>query len=304
MRLRELLLGKPIPDSEAAEEQLGPVAAVPVLGLDALASAAYGPEAALTILIPLGAAGVGLVAPITAVIVALLLPLLFSHTATALKMMLLFRGGPQIVVVNAPWYLRLGHRLRRELPLLAGDALGAHRVLRDPPAARRRVPYLARHDHARPPVPELDERDLAGEAARPAARRVELRRGRRDRPQLGIAGEDGEAAGAQRPHRLAEDGVEPGGIELRPRPARRAGDGRARAKAAGARSGRARAEGQGRRDHRASKGHALDHRASDIARNFSAAPTCRAADHPGRAIGARSARGGRRRPARSRVRSP
>jgi hypothetical protein len=32
---------------------------------------------------------------------------------TALKMMLLFRGGPQIVVVNAPWYLLLRHRHRR-----------------------------------------------------------------------------------------------------------------------------------------------------------------------------------------------
>lgn len=39
--------------------------------------------------------------------------LLFSHTATALKMMLLFRGGPQVVVVNAPWYLRLRQRRRR-----------------------------------------------------------------------------------------------------------------------------------------------------------------------------------------------
>lgn len=82
MRLRELLLGKPIPDSEAAEEQLGPASAVPVLGLDALASAAYGPEAALTILIPLGAAGVGLVAPITAVIVALLLVVQASYRQT------------------------------------------------------------------------------------------------------------------------------------------------------------------------------------------------------------------------------
>jgi amino acid transporter len=82
MRLRELLLGRPIPDSEAEEEQLGPVAAVPVLGLDALASAAYGPEAALTILIPLGAAGAGLIGPITAVIVALLLVVQASYRQT------------------------------------------------------------------------------------------------------------------------------------------------------------------------------------------------------------------------------
>ncbi|MFP2956239.1 APC family permease [Myxococcus sp. 1LA] len=40
-----------------------------------------------------------------------------SHTATLLKMMLLFRGGPRIIVINAPWYLReppgLLARLRR-----------------------------------------------------------------------------------------------------------------------------------------------------------------------------------------------
>ena len=46
--------------------------------------------------------------------------LLFSHTATALKMMLLFRGGPQVVVMNAPWYLRPARRrlrLRRRGPV-------------------------------------------------------------------------------------------------------------------------------------------------------------------------------------------
>jgi hypothetical protein len=32
--------------------------------------------------------------------------LLHNHTASVLKAMLLFRGGPQIVVINTPWYLR------------------------------------------------------------------------------------------------------------------------------------------------------------------------------------------------------
>jgi hypothetical protein len=31
--------------------------------------------------------------------------LLHNHTASVLKTLLLFRGGPQIVVVNTPWYL-------------------------------------------------------------------------------------------------------------------------------------------------------------------------------------------------------
>src|SRR5690242_12522595 len=82
MSVRELLLGKPIPDSDAESEHLGPASAVPVLGLDALASAAYGPEAALSILIPLGAAGIGLIAPITAVIIALLLVVQASYRQT------------------------------------------------------------------------------------------------------------------------------------------------------------------------------------------------------------------------------
>jgi hypothetical protein len=31
---------------------------------------------------------------------------LHNHTATLLKGLLLFRGGPQVVVMNAPWYLK------------------------------------------------------------------------------------------------------------------------------------------------------------------------------------------------------
>src|SRR5512143_1805173 len=57
MRLRELLLGKKIPDEDADEERLGVSSAVPVLGLDALASAAYGPEAALAVLAVAGGRG-------------------------------------------------------------------------------------------------------------------------------------------------------------------------------------------------------------------------------------------------------
>jgi amino acid transporter len=82
MGLRQALLGRPIPDAEADEERLGPASAIPVLGLDALASAAYGPEAALTILLPLGAAGLGAIGPITAVIVALLLLVQASYRQT------------------------------------------------------------------------------------------------------------------------------------------------------------------------------------------------------------------------------
>jgi len=53
-----------------------------MLGLDALASAAYGPEAALTILIPVGAAGLSYFGPIVLVILAILTILYLSYRQT------------------------------------------------------------------------------------------------------------------------------------------------------------------------------------------------------------------------------
>ncbi len=82
MSLVARLLGRPIPDSEADAERLDVLSGVPVLGLDALASAAYGPEAALTILIPLGAAGLRLMPPITLAIVLLLTVVQLSYRQT------------------------------------------------------------------------------------------------------------------------------------------------------------------------------------------------------------------------------
>src|SRR5512138_1589555 len=82
MKVKELLFGKPLRTREEHVEQLGVAKGVPILGLDALASAAYGPEAALTILLPLGAAGVPLAGPIVAVIVVLLLVVQASYRQT------------------------------------------------------------------------------------------------------------------------------------------------------------------------------------------------------------------------------
>jgi hypothetical protein len=56
MSLRELLLGRALRSEEQEEQRIGTGRGVAVLGLDALASASYGPEAALTLLLPLGAA--------------------------------------------------------------------------------------------------------------------------------------------------------------------------------------------------------------------------------------------------------
>jgi amino acid transporter len=82
MDLIDLLLGRPLASKEARAEKIGPVAGIPIFGLDALSSAAYGPEAALTLLIPLGAAGISYILPVTFSIVVLLTIVYFSYRQT------------------------------------------------------------------------------------------------------------------------------------------------------------------------------------------------------------------------------
>lgn len=77
-----LLIGRPLATSEGPRHELGPWLGVPALGLDAICSSAYGPEAALTILLPLGVAGVSYIVPITAVIVVLSAIVYFSYRQT------------------------------------------------------------------------------------------------------------------------------------------------------------------------------------------------------------------------------
>ena len=81
-RILNLLFGRPLATSEERAEHIGPVAGIPVFGLDALSSAAYGPEAALTLLIPLGLMGVRYIVPVSAAIVALLIIVYFSYRQT------------------------------------------------------------------------------------------------------------------------------------------------------------------------------------------------------------------------------
>jgi len=76
------LMGKPLASSEERAECIGPIAGIPVFGLDALSSAAYGPEAALTLLIPLGMAGIAHIVPISLAIIALLAIVFFSYCQT------------------------------------------------------------------------------------------------------------------------------------------------------------------------------------------------------------------------------
>jgi amino acid transporter len=82
MQITHLLFGRPLATSEERAEHIGPAAGIPVFGLDALSSAAYGPEAALTLLIPLGLAGLHFIVPITAAILILLVILYFSYSQT------------------------------------------------------------------------------------------------------------------------------------------------------------------------------------------------------------------------------
>ncbi|HWD98253.1 MAG TPA: hypothetical protein VG345_04435, partial [Bryobacteraceae bacterium] len=81
-RILDFLFGRPLATYEDKQEKIGPVAGIPVYGLDALSSAAYGPEAALTILIPLGAAGLRYISPITGIIVILLIIVYLSYYQT------------------------------------------------------------------------------------------------------------------------------------------------------------------------------------------------------------------------------
>jgi amino acid transporter len=76
------LFGRMLASDEEGEQRVGVLAGIPMLGLDALGSAAYGPEAALTLLIPLGAAGLGYIGPISALIIVLLLVVYFSYRQT------------------------------------------------------------------------------------------------------------------------------------------------------------------------------------------------------------------------------
>src|SRR6202167_6444612 len=82
MDIVDLLLGTPLATEDETAERIGAVKGIPIFGLDALSSAAYGPEAALTLLIPLGMAGVVYIWPISISIVVLLGIVYFSYCQT------------------------------------------------------------------------------------------------------------------------------------------------------------------------------------------------------------------------------
>ncbi len=82
MSVLGFIFGRRLASDEQTQQKIGVLAGLPALGLDGLSSSAYGPEAALTILIPMGAAGLNCIEPITLAILALLTMLYFSYRQT------------------------------------------------------------------------------------------------------------------------------------------------------------------------------------------------------------------------------
>ena len=78
----DVLFGRPLASWEDKGERISPVQGIPIFGLDALSSAAYGPEAALTILLPLGLLGVRYIVPLTGAVIVLLIIVYFSYRQT------------------------------------------------------------------------------------------------------------------------------------------------------------------------------------------------------------------------------
>ena len=119
MNLVDTLFGRPLATEEEKAERIGPLKGIPIFGLDALSSAAYGPEAALTLLIPLGMAGAIYVWPITIGIVVLLGIVYFSYRQTIAAYP---QGGGSYTVAS-------GKSRRRGGPAVRGcahDRLCAH----------------------------------------------------------------------------------------------------------------------------------------------------------------------------------
>ena len=108
----ELCIGRPIGNREAGEYTIGIGTALPAMGLDAFSSASYGPEAALTILVATGAAGLGEIGAITWAIIALLAILFFSYWQT-------IRAYPN----NGGSYVVAKDNLGTDMGLLAAAAL-------------------------------------------------------------------------------------------------------------------------------------------------------------------------------------
>lgn len=118
MSLAQIFFGRRLANREQTKRRIGAFEAIPAMGLDGLGSSAYGPEAALTILMPLGAAGLAWITPIMAAIVLLLLVLFLSYRQT-------LAAYPN----NGGAYIVSRQNLGRNASLLAAAALMVDYVL-------------------------------------------------------------------------------------------------------------------------------------------------------------------------------
>ncbi len=116
--LGDVIFGRRLASADEEEQKIGPMAGVAVLGLDALSSAAYGPEAALTLLLPVGVLGLAYVLPISAIIIGVLLIVYFSYRQTIATYP---NGGGSYTVAK--------ENLGQPAALLAGAALALDYVL-------------------------------------------------------------------------------------------------------------------------------------------------------------------------------
>src|SRR5437762_1940573 len=82
MKLLDLLIGRKLANREGESEKITAIEGVPAMGLDGLASSAYGPEAALTILAPLGLMGLAYMGPVMLAVLVLLAILYISYWQT------------------------------------------------------------------------------------------------------------------------------------------------------------------------------------------------------------------------------
>lgn len=80
--LRQVLLGRRLANRESETRKIGPLEAIPAMGLDGLGSSAYGPEAALAVMAALGAASLSWIGWVMAPILLLLAVLFASYWQT------------------------------------------------------------------------------------------------------------------------------------------------------------------------------------------------------------------------------
>ncbi len=118
MTFIDILIGRRLSNREQETRKIGWFEAVPAMGLDGLGSASYGPEAALTILMPLGAASLAWIGWVMAPIVALLLVLYLSYRQTVVA-----------YPTNGGAYTVAKENLGRNASLLAAAALMVDYIL-------------------------------------------------------------------------------------------------------------------------------------------------------------------------------